>query len=89
MESFLDAFCGCLHVFSIAVGLSFHWLFETPLVRESLFGGMERWNRTVEWNSGTTTPTSRGMTNTRNDLHLSTEDRTVQRAFELVLARQV
>ena len=51
--------------------------------------GMERWNGTVEWNSVMTTPTSRAMTNTRNDLFLSTEDRTVQWAFELVLARQV
>ena len=52
-------------------------------------GGMERWNGTVEWNSGMTTPTSRAMTNTRNDLYLSTEGRTVKRAFELVSARQV
>ena len=28
------------------------------------------------WNSVMTTPTSRAMTNTRNDLYLSTEDRT-------------
>ena len=37
-----------------------------------------RWNKL---NSGMTTPTSRAMTNTRNDLYLSTEDKTVQRAF--------
>ena len=35
-------------------------------------------------NGGMTTPTSSAMTNTNNDLCLSTEDRTVHRAFELV-----
>ena len=39
--------------------------------------------------SGMTTPTKRAMSNTRDDLYLSAEDRTVQSAFELVLARQV
>ena len=61
--------------------------YDTTPIGGSLYS--ERWNRTVEWNSGMTTHTSRAMTTTRNDLYLSTEDRTVQRAFELVLARQV
>ena len=60
------ALCTCM-ISSRSIKLSLGSYGYTPttcacehiIIGESLFGGMERWNGIVEWNSGTTTPIKR------------------------------